>query len=40
MKILIVEDDIELRNELKLLLDDNGYEAMILPSFLMLKRKF
>ena len=33
MKILIVEDDIELRNELKLLLDDNGYEAMILPSF-------
>ncbi|WP_346870441.1 response regulator transcription factor [Clostridium sp. UBA5119] len=33
MKILIVEDDIELRNELKLLLYDNGYEAMILPSF-------
>lgn len=33
MKILIVEDDIELRNELKLLLDDNGYEAMTLPSF-------
>ncbi|MEW8995274.1 response regulator transcription factor [Clostridium sp.] len=33
MKILIVEDDIELRNELKLLLDDNGYEAMILSSF-------
>lgn len=33
MKILVVEDDIELRNELKLLLDDNGYEAMILPSF-------
>ncbi|WP_346895037.1 response regulator transcription factor [Clostridium sp. UBA7503] len=33
MKILIVEDDIELRNELKLLLDDTGYEAMILPSF-------
>lgn len=33
MKILIVEDDMELRNELKLLLDDNGYEAMILSSF-------
>lgn len=33
MKILIVEDDIELRNELKLLLDDSGYEAMILSSF-------
>lgn len=33
MKILIVEDDIELRNELKLLLDDNGYEAIILTSF-------
>ena len=33
MKILIIEDDIELRNELKILLDDNGYEADILPSF-------
>lgn len=33
MNILVVEDDIELRDELKLLLDDNGYEAMILPSF-------
>ncbi len=39
MKILIVEDDIELRNELKLLLYDNGYEAMILPSFYNAKEK-
>lgn len=39
MKILIVEDDIELRNELKLLLYDNGYEAMILPSFCNAKEK-
>lgn len=33
MKILIIEDDIELRNELKILLDDNGYNAIVLPSF-------
>ena len=33
MKILIVEDDIGLREELKILLEDSGYEAIILPSF-------
>lgn len=33
MKILIIEDDIELREELKILLEDNNYEAMILTSF-------
>ena len=33
MKILIVEDEIELREELKILLDGNGYEAIILKSF-------
>lgn len=33
MKILIVEDDLELRNELKILLDDNGYDASVLTSF-------
>lgn len=32
-KILIVEDDIELREELKVLLDRNGYEGTILESF-------
>lgn len=33
MKIIIVEDDIELRNQLKILLEDNGYEALILSDF-------
>lgn len=33
MQILIIEDDIELREELKILLDDNGYSATILHSF-------
>lgn len=33
MKILIIEDEIELREELKILLEDNGYEAVILSSF-------
>lgn len=33
MKILIIEDDIELREELKILLEDNGYNALILSSF-------
>lgn len=33
MKILIIEDEIELREELKILLEDNGYEAVILHSF-------
>lgn len=33
MKILIVEDDIGLREELKILLEDSGYEAIILTSF-------
>lgn len=33
MKILIVEDDIELREELKILLEDSGYEVIILSSF-------
>ena len=30
MKILIIEDDFELRNELKILLDNNGYQGIIL----------
>lgn len=30
MKILIVEDDLELRKELKILLDNNGYQGVIL----------
>ncbi|MBO3444284.1 response regulator transcription factor [Clostridium sp. CCUG 7971] len=33
MQILIIEDDIELREELKILLEDNGYSAIILHSF-------
>lgn len=32
-KILIVEDDIKLREELKKFLDNNGYNAVILESF-------
>ena len=32
-RIIIVEDDLELRQELKLLLDNNGYEGIILESF-------
>lgn len=30
MKILIIEDDLELRKELKILLDNNGYQGIIL----------
>lgn len=30
MKILIIEDDFELSNELKILLDNNGYYGIIL----------
>ena len=30
MKILIIEDDFELSNELKILLDNNGYHGIIL----------
>lgn len=33
MKILIIEDDLELREELKLLLDYNGYQGIILQNF-------
>lgn len=33
MKILIIEDDLELREELKILLDNNGYQGIILKSF-------
>lgn len=33
MKILIIEDDIELREELKILLQDNDYEVEVLTSF-------
>lgn len=33
MKILIVEDDVQLRDELKKLLDNNGYQGIILPDF-------
>ena len=33
MKILFIEDEIELREELKVLLDENGYEGIILESF-------
>ena len=29
-KILIIEDDFELSNELKILLDNNGYHGIIL----------
>lgn len=32
-RIIIVEDDLELRQELKLLLDNNGYEGIILEAF-------
>lgn len=32
-KILIVEDDVSLREELKILLDNSGYNAIILSSF-------
>ena len=33
MKILIIEDDFELRKELKVLLDYNGYQGIILQNF-------
>lgn len=33
MKILIIEDDLELRHELKVLLDNNGYQGNILKDF-------
>ena len=33
MKILIIEDDLELRAELKVLLDNNGYQGIILQDF-------
>ena len=33
MKILIIEDDLELRDELKVLLDNNGYHGVILNDF-------
>lgn len=33
MKILIIEDDSELRDELKILLDNNGYQGIILIDF-------
>lgn len=33
MKILIIEDDLELRDELKILLDNNGYQGIILIDF-------
>ena len=33
MKILIIEDEIELREELNVLLDENGFEGIILESF-------
>ena len=33
MKILIIEDDLELREELKVLLDNNGYHGIILKDF-------
>ena len=32
-KILIIEDDLEIRNELKILLDNNGYSGVILDNF-------
>lgn len=32
-RILIIEDNLELQNELKLLLDNNGYEGVILKDF-------
>ena len=34
MKILIIEDDFELSNELKILLDNNGYQGIILQNAL------
>ena len=33
VKILIIEDDLELRKELKVLLDYNGYQGIILQNF-------
>lgn len=33
MKILIIENDLELRDELKILLDNNGYQGIILIDF-------
>ena len=33
MKILIIKDDLELREELKVLLDNNGYQGIILKDF-------
>lgn len=33
MKILIIEDDLELREELKVLLENNGYQGIILQNF-------
>ncbi len=32
-KILIIEDDLEIRSELKILLDNNGYNGVILENF-------
>lgn len=33
MKILIIEDDVVIRNELKILLENSGYEALIITDF-------
>lgn len=32
-KIMIVEDDIEIREELKILLQNNGYEVKVTTNF-------
>ena len=34
MKILIVEDDLKIREELKILLEREGYQVEVLSSFL------
>ena len=36
MKILIIEDDLELRKELKVLLDYNGYQELFYKTLKML----
>ena len=38
MKILIIEDDVVIRNELKILLENSGYEAFIIADLKKIKR--
>ena len=39
MKIIIIEDEITIRNELKILLENAGYETVALSVFLILRSR-